>query len=88
VCPTQPRKLTAFVPTASPRSQKSESRVFHAFAWMNADARTELNGDEREPRNTAGVVTRELPRKKTAVSSEPAPAVEITACAPGAHLPK
>jgi hypothetical protein len=37
------------------KSQISEKRV--AFAWTNADARTELNGDEREPRNTAGVVT-------------------------------
>jgi len=64
LCPTQRRKLTAFVSAASPRSQKSESRVFHAFAWTNADARTELNGDEREPRNTAGVVTESFRAKR------------------------
>jgi hypothetical protein len=71
------------------KSQISEKRVARVSCFCLDECRRQ-DGIERRRARAAKYCRRchrELPRKKTAVSSEPVPAVEITACAPGAHLP-
>lgn len=70
------------------KSQISEKRVARVSCFCLDECRRQDRIERRRARAAKYCrrCHRELPRKKTAVSSEPVPAVEITACAPGAHL--
>jgi hypothetical protein len=71
------------------RSQISQKRVAGGSCFCSDECRRQDRIERRRARahKFCRLCHRELPRKKTALSCEPAPAVEITACAPGAHLP-